>query len=304
MIDPYTVQTLDPAAFWTIWILAAVGTLVCLYFYIQLFRHARIMADTPTSRIRSAAQGFTELEGRALYPDGTPFLSPLSHTPCVWFRFTVSKLSRSGKYNHWQIINSGSCPAPLLLADTTGTCLIHVGHASVDTHITRTWYGHSPMPGGKADSFLGLLNRGNYRYYEELILENTPLYALGSFRTIRADDDFQMEKTISNVIREWKQNFDELVARFDRNADGKLDEKEWQLVRLAAGLEAEKIQQTLQAKPQVHIMEKPEKGAPFIISTREQKHLIQRTRIKSFLWLAGFIAAGAFCTYLLQTRFF
>ncbi|MCP5325591.1 MAG: hypothetical protein H7A09_04580 [Oceanospirillaceae bacterium] len=303
MIDQIQLQHLSPGEFWAFFILIAALTAVCLYFYIQKYRHARAIEDTPTSRVRSAAQGFTELEGRALYPNDTALISPLSQTPCAWFRFTVSKLESSGKSSHWKVIRSGTSPVPLVLADPTGTCLIHTGRASVDTHLTRTWRGHSPMPQGKVDFLPGLLMGANYKYYEELILENTPLYALGHFRTIRADDNFQLEKTVAEVIIEWKKNYADLVERFDRNADGKLDEKEWQLVRLAATLEAEKLQKNLQSQPQVHVMEKPADGSPFIVSTREQLSLIERSKMQSFLWLAGFIAAGAFCTYLLQLRF-
>lgn len=303
MIDQIQLQHLSPEGFWAFFMLIAAATVICLYFYIQKYRHARAIEDTPTSRIRSAAQGFTELEGRALYPNQAPFISPLSNTPCAWFRFTVSKLKTSGKSSYWEVIRSGSSPGPLVLADPTGVCLIQVGRAKVDTHIKRKWWGHTPTPQSTEGVIASLLFREKYQYYEELILENTPLYALGHFRTIRADDHFQLEKTVAEVIIEWKKNYADLVKRFDRNADGKLDEKEWQLVRLAATLEAEKLQKNLQSKPQVHVMEKPANDSPFIVSTREQQSLVKRSKMQSFLWLAGFIAAGAFCTYLLQLRF-
>jgi hypothetical protein len=302
MIDAHALQQLSPAEFWAFFCIAGGVCITCLYFFVIKFRQARIIEDTPTAKVRSAAQGFTELEGRALYPNGNPLISPLSQSPCAWFRFKVSKRQRSGKNTYWRAINSGQSPLPLMLADTTGTCLIHTGSASVDTHIKKSWYGHTPMPHGKVDSLIGLLMSGDYRYEEELILEHTPLYALGSFRTIRGDDHFQIDKTMAEVISKWKQDYAQLVSRFDRNADGKLDEKEWQLVRLAAHLEAEQIQQNLQNQAQLHIMEKPSDGAPFIVSTREQQHLVRRIKLFSFLWLTGFIATGAFCTHLLQLR--
>lgn len=303
MIDAVALKQLSPAEFWPIFILASGTCAVCLYFFASRLRHARIIEDTPTAKIRSAAQGFTELEGRALYPNGTPLLSPLSQTPCAWFRFAISKKQSTGKNTHWSIIKSGQSPLPLMLADVTGTCLIHTGSASVDTHIRKTWYGHSSDPLGNKNALLGFLMDGQYRYEEELIMEHTPLYALGNFRTVRGDDHFQIEKTMAQVISKWKEDYAQLVSRFDRNTDGKLDEKEWQLVRLAAQLEAEKIQQELQQQTQVHILEKPANGAPFIVSTREQKQLIMRIKTFSFLWLAGFVVTGAFCVHLLQLRF-
>jgi hypothetical protein len=38
------------------------------------------------SRVRSAAQGYVELDGVGMLPPGSTNRSPLTGTPCTWFR--------------------------------------------------------------------------------------------------------------------------------------------------------------------------------------------------------------------------
>lgn len=55
----------------------AVITLRLFYLGFRQLHRARLIEDTPTSRIRSAAQGYAELEGRAVAL-GDPLYAPLS----------------------------------------------------------------------------------------------------------------------------------------------------------------------------------------------------------------------------------
>ena len=48
-----------------------------------MMRRARLMEDTPTSKIRSAAQGYVELSGRVRMPEGVSIRCPLSDTGCA-----------------------------------------------------------------------------------------------------------------------------------------------------------------------------------------------------------------------------
>ena len=47
----------------------------------------RLIEDTPTSRIRSAPQGFVELAGVAGVFEGEPIIAPLTQRPCCWYRY-------------------------------------------------------------------------------------------------------------------------------------------------------------------------------------------------------------------------
>ena len=92
----------DDAEF--VWVMLAT-LLVCFGSVIALFgfiRHGRIMQDTPTSKIRSASQGFVQLEGRARSLDDKPLRVPGSGRQCVWFDYLIEKKVKTGK--RWRVI--------------------------------------------------------------------------------------------------------------------------------------------------------------------------------------------------------
>ena len=66
---------------------------------LRSLRIARLIEDTPTSRIRSAAQGYVELSGRGLPLQGTANLAPLTQRPCVWWRYRISRRAEDGDSN-------------------------------------------------------------------------------------------------------------------------------------------------------------------------------------------------------------
>ena len=57
---------------------------------------ARLIEDTPTSRIRSAAQGYVELVRTWPAPRGHANLAPLTQRPCIWWRYRISQRTESG----------------------------------------------------------------------------------------------------------------------------------------------------------------------------------------------------------------
>ena len=52
----------------------AIAAPLLFYFGFRNWRVARLIDDTPVSRVRSAAQGYVELSGIAKLPDGKPNL--------------------------------------------------------------------------------------------------------------------------------------------------------------------------------------------------------------------------------------
>jgi len=57
-------------------------------------KQKRLITSTPTSKIKSAAQGLAEIKGH-ICPDKTQEINaPLSGKPCYWFSFEVEKLER------------------------------------------------------------------------------------------------------------------------------------------------------------------------------------------------------------------
>ena len=302
-IDLNNIEQLSPAEFWGFLICPAAITLCCLWAFVRYLRFARLIEDTPTSKIRSAAQGFTELEGRAVLVAKSILASPLSGKACIWYRFKVERKIDTGKSTRWRTVQSGSSPHPIRLDDTTGHCLLSQKGASIHTHLKKTWYGMSASPSLKSversDSFL---QYGNYRYSEELITENTPLYALGHFKTVRANDGFQQHQAVANIIGSWKADYQELLAKFDKNNDGTLDAREWKLVRLAAKLEADDLSKELLNEAEIHTMEKPPRSLPYLISTGEQDSFANKFKWYSRLAFIAFVLASYGTVWLLQAR--
>ena len=74
------------------WLLAVILAIVCLVSTARGFMflvRKRTIQDIPTSRIRSAAQGYVELEGVCELMDGPPILSPLTGSQCAWYQYSV-----------------------------------------------------------------------------------------------------------------------------------------------------------------------------------------------------------------------
>lgn len=253
---------------------------ICLFAFAYYLKIARLIQDTPTSKIRSAAQGFVELEGIS-HDAGKAILSPLSQASCIWYRFKIEKKVKSGKDSHWRTVQSGQSPSPIILDDNTGQCVLQLKGAKIIPEYCKTWYGNSPYPSAlsiqRKDSFLQV---GNYRYTEELIAPQSPLYALGFFKTFRAIDQHDKEAAIKHIISQWKSDYQSLLKRFDRNGDGSIDMQEWKLVRLAAELESQDLEQNLVTSPEIHTMQK-QASLPYIISSKEQHSISGR-----YIWFS------------------
>ena len=61
MIDVHGVLLLSPANYYLLSSIITAVALACLYFMLTRLRRARWLEDTPTSKVRSAAQGLVEL---------------------------------------------------------------------------------------------------------------------------------------------------------------------------------------------------------------------------------------------------
>ena len=138
------VELLEEPLFWKIALTLLAP--VCFVFGFRWWRRARLIDDTPTSRIRSAAQGYVELSGRAALTSGTQLVAPLSGRPCVWWLFRIERKRRSGKNTHWETVNRGLSNQPFLLTDDTGSCLVNPQGAEVHPSDKSVWYGSTPWP--------------------------------------------------------------------------------------------------------------------------------------------------------------
>lgn len=274
---------------------------------LRWIRKARLIEDTPTSRIRSAAQGYVELAGRALPLADTQNLAPLTQRPCVWWRYRISKKVESGSGKHrrqrWQTVASGRSSLPFLLDDETGQCIVKPDGAEVVTTETTTWYGHTPWPttapGASHPWFSG---ERDYRYAEERIYEHELVYALGDFRSSASNAERDLQAEQAALLSEWKQDQPDLVRRFDDDGDGRIDLAEWEKAREAARRTVYERQVERPQRATLHVLCKPE-GQLFLLASLPPGDLVKRYRRRALWALVGFVAAVYALGWLIQDAF-
>lgn len=276
--------------------LSSLGALYALYRMLTRLRRARWVEDTPTSRIRSAAQGLVELKGQVEAGGYAPLISPLAEVNCLWYRFRVEEYRRSGKSSQWRTIEQGVSERPFLLRDETGSCWINPKGAQVHPRQRQRWEGRRRWPAGHGlrTGLLGGLIGSRYRYTEEWFAEGETLYALGWFQSRGGGREASDADAVSRqLISQWKAEYPDLLSRFDDNNDGRLDPQEWDRVRGAAQQEAARHIRLAGQSPAVHLLAKPAvRGLPFLLSDHHEEQLSQQLRRQSGWSLFGLMAAG------------
>ncbi len=266
----------------------------------RCLKRYRLIADTPTARIHSAHQGYVELQGQALPSTNGVLHSPLTGRECVWYHYKVEREKGSGKNRRWVCEREGSSDEWFQLDDRSGICQIDPEGAEVKATVRKRWHGHTPSPvGGPPEQRLGFrfnvsFGASRYRYLEELILEYETVYALGRFQSLGGGRD-QLDQTreAGEIIRQWKADYQQLLARFDSNGDGQLDGDEWQQVQDRARNEVLQRHNELQTLPTVHVMMRPDEAdQPYLLSTYDEEKLARRYR-----WFA----CGCFAALLIAT---
>ena len=269
------------------------------WWCLRRLAQARHLLDTPTSKIRSAAQGYAEFYGVLQPQPDSVIVAPLSGKACLWWRFKIEEYQADDKKRSWRVLEGGSCESWLLLGDGTGHCLINPRGAEVRPSTREVWQGHLRHPRGPANSgWLGLLSSGKrYRYTEERLHAGQPLYAIGDFRSSGGGrQGLELSTAQGAVIREWKGDFAGLLQRFDSDNNGQLDQQEWNRVRLAAQLEAEDRHRRQSQQPAQHQLGKPGEAMPFILSCAGEDELARQFYWQAVggavLCLAGALAAA------------
>ncbi len=294
----------DPTDPWS-WILAlAFAAIGGGWLSLRWLRIARAVEDTPTSRIRSAAQGYVELAGRCRVLDGTENLAPLTLRPCVWWQFRIQQKAESslqGKRRQaWKTINSGRSELPFLLDDGTGQCIVQPSGAEVLTGESTTWYGSTPWPTQAAGAGLLRPQQHRYRYIEERIYEHEQVCLLGRFRSHTSTVSADTPAEVTALLAEWKQDQVALVERFDADRDGSVSLAEWEHARAEAKRAVAERRASSPATPALHVLERPDSGQLFLIAAFPERDVARRYKRRASLAFAGFLLATAALGWLLQ----
>jgi len=295
---------LDPGFFLVIWVGSAGLTLLCLFLGFRYLIRARIIAHTPTARLRSAAQGFNEIEGTGRALNGEPLRSPLTFTPCLWFDVLIERRESSGKNRRWVTAERHRSDQLFLVDDGTGEAFVDPDHARVIEHEKKRWKARGLRPGGSRGPFHGF-GDDYYRYTQRLVLPDQPLYVLGWLETRGHGQVASMTDAIEHrrrdLLTQWKAR-DEERDRFDLDGDGEISEREWQWAMRLARAQAEKEVREADAERLgsanvVNLMRRPGNGEPFIVSGLSQHDLVRRKTVRAGGYLVG--AFGLFVIWLI-----
>ncbi len=282
------------------WTLAAFcGAGAAAWLGLRDLRRARELEDTPQSRIRSAAQGYVQLLGRARLMPGPRIVSPLSGVPCIWWHFRVTLTEGRDT----EVLADASSDELFYLSDTTGDCIVDPVGAEVEPNVTRQWRGHARkplhLPRSRWDAFF---TYGKYRYSEQLITEDTLLTAEGWFRTQAAVQASDESRDLAALLGEWKRDRGELLRRFDADRNGRIDPVEWETARAAALEEIRTQRAEQQALPDLNVLGKPPDRRAFLLSAVPRQTLLERYRRRGRILLAAAALAGFSVVLILHSH--
>ena len=243
-----------------------------------LLRLGMLVRGTPTSQLRSAAQGMIELAGKADSYDGIGLRSPESGMPCVWYS-TAFIDSASGVH-----------PADFgLRAGALGWLALHMrllpGETSRDSLVLHSSQGDvviDPVGAFVLPSY----TRYGVGYREDMIQAGQDLFVLGSLQTRRHDLASMRQAAIQGRMAEllvaWKREPDDLRKRFGFEGEH-LTGEQWEVVRTAA-FEAAVAEAGPPPAPEetdniTHCIAQPDDGQPFLIAAMSEKAVLRRLDI-------------------------
>jgi len=247
-----------------------------LHNFFSRLRRDRLVSDTPLVHIRSAAQGYVKVAGRAAPAAPTPTAAPLSSRPCVWWSYEIEEEERDSKGNtRWRTVDRATSVEPFALAEDDAQCLVGPVSAEITPTTHDVWYGSEPRPFGPPPRPAPPFHSGGWRYTEKLLSVGDRLCVMGELRS--RSEVGNLDAAVAAKLNHWKQDQRSLLARFDTNHDGRIDAAEWEAARAAAAAEAQS--QTLQsAIARTSVISQSSSGEPFLITPLSSDDLEKREK--------------------------
>jgi hypothetical protein len=231
----------------------------------------RTVADTPTSRIASAPQGYVELTGRGQQPPGEGLVSPVHGLPCLWYRYRIER--KQG--DRWEHVESGVSHDTFGISDGSGLALVDPDGAEI-------------LASRKQVSRVG-----DYRKTEWTLIEGETLYVIGDHVTLGGPNAVLDRKAdLATLLADWKRDKAALLARFDTDRDGEISLDEWERARRVASDEVDRAHLETRLRDGVHLIRRPTHGRPFLIANREVGGLMRHFRLWSWAHLALVLGAA------------
>lgn len=234
-------------------------------------RRYHLIHDTPTSPLRSAAQGYVEVVGTAeLYP-GEHTAGFASAPPSVWYqaRLTWKQMGQ-------EVSETRRSSETFLLRDDTGVCAIDPEKAEIIAVRRKRW------------------RSGDTRYDYRYIAPGDTLYALGELRTARpADMGSNIDGDVRDILRDWKSDKAFLLQQFDADGDGQIDMAEWQAATEQARAIAESQATEAAHAPGFHVLRAPRDGRPLLVANKDPEKLARHYQLWAWFHLVMFVGATA-----------
>ena len=229
----------------------AIASVLSLAWSVVLYRRIRLIEDTLSTKLSTAAQGYAELEGKVSLYDGeiTRGLH-IDLPPMVWYR-NLLKESGSG----------------FILDDGFGRCTIDPHEAEVISPI----YNY------------------NDRYFNAIYPGET-IYALGNLETLKKHyTEHERDGFIRSKVIEWKRDQSNFLDYFDKNLDGKIDDEELKLAKEAAERIVDGEMEQHYQEPATHVVSTPNDGRPFILSSIPPDELLERYKRAMIVHLLAWV---------------
>jgi hypothetical protein len=126
----FAASSLNLPIFWPA--LGAGAGIYLFYRGFRLLQRKRLILDTPTAKVRSAAMGLVELNGLACGP--YTIIAPITGKPCYYYRTTAWRYEQRGKSREWVKVADETLHLPFYLDDNTGCALVNPQGAELDIH--------------------------------------------------------------------------------------------------------------------------------------------------------------------------
>lgn len=231
-------------------------SILSLLSAIALYSRVRLIEDTATTTLNSAAQGYMALAGTASLYDGEIVRGPHPELPpMLWYKNHI--------FESW----SG-----FLLSDEKGRCTLDPNGAEVITP-----------------------NYTYNQHYYNAIYPNEMIYVIGQLKTLKKHrNDFERNSLVSTKLREWKDNKDNFLDYFDTDKDGHIDQEEMQNAKHAATNFVDMALEELYQKPATHIVSKSDDNRPFIITSIHPEKLLTRYKRALYLHISAWLILSLF----------
>jgi hypothetical protein len=152
-----------------------------------ILQRKRLILDTPTAKVRSAAMGLVEVSGLATGP--YTIAAPITAKPCYFYRTMAWQLRQQGKNRQWVKVADESLHVPFFLDDNTGRLLVDPSGADMDIHrdyqeeFSNSFFSSAPEIPSNVAGFLtrnGVSTDKKIKIEEYCIKPKNALFVLGT----------------------------------------------------------------------------------------------------------------------------